>query len=148
LINNVLTAPAPSTSLLQAMGQAAASQQDFSTSLTGQAQLASLITNAQNVSNAARADALKTTKDLTSQAMATVGNIVGAKSGNPNAGSSAAAAVNGTSGGGSAAAPATPAKPATPATPGSKPTTTSPPASGGAGSGATGTGSTGDGSTH
>lgn len=101
LINNVLTAPQPSTSLLQAMGQAAASMPDFSTQLTGASQLAGLITNAQNVSNSARADALNTTKALQSQAMATVGNIVGGIfGGNPTAGSSAAAAVNGGSGGG------------------------------------------------
>jgi hypothetical protein len=101
LINNVLTAPTPDTSLLKALGQAAASQKDFDTSLTGQAQLASLITNAQNVSNSARADALKAATDLQSQAMATVGNIVGGiYGGNPTAGSSAASAVKG---GGSAA---------------------------------------------
>jgi hypothetical protein len=96
LINNVLTAPAPDTSLLKAMGQAAASQKDFDTALTGQTQLASLLTNAQNVSNSARADALKAATDLQSQAMATVGNIVGGiYGGNPTAGSSAAAAVKG-----------------------------------------------------
>lgn len=96
LINNVLTAPAPDTSLLNAMGQAAASQKDFDTALTGQTQLASLLTNAQNVSNSARADALKAATDLQSQAMATVGNIVGGiYGGNPTAGSSAAAAVKG-----------------------------------------------------
>ena len=35
LINNVLTAPSPDTSLLKAMGQAAASQKDFDTALAG-----------------------------------------------------------------------------------------------------------------
>jgi hypothetical protein len=96
LINNVLSAPSPDTSLLKALGQAAASQKDFDTGLTGQAQLASLITNAQNVSNSARADALKAATDLQSQAMATVGNIVGGiYGGNPTAGSSAASAVKG-----------------------------------------------------
>ena len=96
LINNVLTAPAPDTSLLKALGQAAASQKDFDTALTGQTQLASLLTNAQNVSNSARADALKAATDLQSQAMATVGNIVGGiYGGNPTAGSSAASAVKG-----------------------------------------------------
>ena len=101
LINNVLTAPSPDTSLLKAMGQAAASQKDFSTALTGQAQLASMITNAQNVSNSARADALKAATDLQSQAMATVGNIVGGiYGGNPTAGSSAASAVKGGGSGG------------------------------------------------
>ncbi|HXJ92408.1 MAG TPA: hypothetical protein VMT20_05955 [Terriglobia bacterium] len=101
LINNVLTAPSPDTSLLKAMGQAAASQKDFDTALTGQTQLASLLTNAQNVSNSARADALKAATDLQSQAMATVGNIVGGiYGGNPTAGSSAASAVKGGGSGG------------------------------------------------
>lgn len=106
LINNVLSAPSPDTSLLKAMSQAAASQKDFDTGLTGQAQLASMITNAQNVSNAARGDALKAATDLQSQAMATVGNIVGGiYGGNPTAGSSAASAVKGGgSGGGGASA--------------------------------------------
>jgi len=104
LINNVLSAPAPDTSLLKALGQAAASQKDFDTGLTGQAQLASLITNAQNVSNSARADALKAATDLQSQAMATVGNIVGGiYGGNPTAGSSAASAVKGGGSGGDGA---------------------------------------------
>jgi hypothetical protein len=96
LINNVLSAPTPDTSLLTALSKAAASQKDFDTALTGQAQLASMITNAQNVSNAARGDALKAATDLQSQAMATVGNIVGGiYGGNPTAGSSAASAVKG-----------------------------------------------------
>jgi hypothetical protein len=104
LINNVLSAPAPDTSLLKGLAQAAASQKDFDTALTGQTQLASLLTNAQNVSNSARGDALKAATDLQSQAMATVGNIVGGiYGGNPTAGSSAASAVKGGSGGGAAA---------------------------------------------
>jgi len=97
LINNLITAPTPNTSLLQAMGQAAASQQDFSTSLTGAAQLAPLIQSGQTLANAARQDALNTTKDLTSQAVATVGNIVGAMYGNSTAGSSAASSVRNSS---------------------------------------------------
>ena len=100
LINNVLTAGPPDTSLLQAMGKDAASQQDFSASLTGASQLADLVKNAQNTSNLARADALKTTKELNAQAMATVGNILGGiYGGNPEAGSKAAAAVNGSGSG-------------------------------------------------
>ena len=111
LINNVLTAPSPDTSLLKAMGQAAASQKDFDTALTGQTQLAGLITNAQNVSNSARADALKAATDLQSQAMATVGNIVGGiYGGNPTAGSSAASAVKG-GGSGTVGRPKTRASP-------------------------------------
>jgi len=99
LINNVLNAPTPDTALLQALSKAAASQQDFSSAFTGAAQLEPLILNAQNTANAARADALKTTKDLQAQAMATVGNIVGGiYGGNPNAGSNAAAALSGKGG--------------------------------------------------
>ncbi|HEV3154864.1 MAG TPA: hypothetical protein VGZ02_13740 [Candidatus Baltobacteraceae bacterium] len=101
LINNVLTAPPADTSLLQALGKDAASQQDFSSSLTGASQLAGLLTNAQNTANSARSDALKSATDLQSQAMATAGNILGGiYAGNPTAGSSAAAAVHGTSGSG------------------------------------------------
>lgn len=97
LINNVLTAPSPDTTLLQALGKNAASQQDFSTAFTGASELAGLLTNAQNNANTARADALKTTKDLTSQAIATVANLVGGQqqTSNPNAGSNALAAQNG-----------------------------------------------------
>jgi hypothetical protein len=97
LINNVLTAPTPDNSLLSALAQAAAAQKDFDSGLTGAKELAGLLTNAQNTANAARADALKTTKDLNAQAMATAGNIVGGLyGGNPTAGSNAASAVYGT----------------------------------------------------
>ena len=99
LINNVLTAPNPETSLLQALGTDAANQKPFSTSLTGAEQLAGLLNNAQTTANSARSDALKTTKELQAQAMATVGNIVGGiYGGNPNAGSSALAAQSGKGG--------------------------------------------------
>ncbi len=115
----MLTAPAPDTSLLKALGQAAASQKDFDTALTGQTQLASLLTNAQNVSNSARGDALKAATDLQSQAMATVGNIVGGiYGGNPTAGSSAASAVKG---GGSGASGGSGGKGKTKAKPKAKP---------------------------
>jgi len=77
LINNLITAPQPNTSLLQAMGQQAASQQDFSTNLTGQQQLASMIQNGQTLANQARSDALKTSQSMTSQLLTTVGNLVG-----------------------------------------------------------------------
>jgi hypothetical protein len=76
LINNLITAPQPNTGLLQAMGQQAASQQDFNPALTGQQQLASLIQNAQTQSNSARSDALKSSQTLTSQAMTTVSGLV------------------------------------------------------------------------
>ncbi len=99
LINNNFTsggATAPDTSLLSAMVQAAASQKDFSTDITGASQLAPLILNSQKTAESARADALKTTKDLQAQAIATVGNIVGGiYGGNPNAGSSELAAQQG-----------------------------------------------------
>ncbi|MDO8105864.1 hypothetical protein Q6348_01475 [Isoptericola sp. b441] len=108
LINNVLTAPTPDTSLLSALSQAAAGQKDFASSLTGASELAGLVTNAQNTANLARADALKTTKELNAQAMATVGNILGGiYGGNPTAGSSAAAAVSGKGDGGPAPSPST-----------------------------------------
>ncbi|AIT82889.1 hypothetical protein [Novosphingobium pentaromativorans] len=96
LINNVLTAPTPDTALLQSLGANAAAQKDFDSALTNAGQLAGLITNAQNVSNDARADALKTSKELQAQVIATAGNIVGGiYGGNPTAGSDAAAALNG-----------------------------------------------------
>ncbi len=95
LINNVLQAPTPNTSLLQSLGADAAAQKDFSTSLTGAAQLAPLVQNAQNQANSARAQALQVTQALNSQAMATVGDIVGGLYGSPNAGSNAAKAVRG-----------------------------------------------------
>ena len=105
LINNVLTAPTPDTTLLQALAKTASSVQAVDPSLTGAAQLASLITNSQNTAASARADALKTTQALASSAMtaaqtllsqkmATDANASGAKTGNPTIGSSALAALN------------------------------------------------------
>jgi uncharacterized membrane protein YgcG len=76
LINNLITAPQPNTALLQAMGQQAASQQDFSPSLTGQQQLAGLIQNSQTLANTARSEAVKSTQALVSQAMTTIGGLV------------------------------------------------------------------------
>ncbi len=99
LINNVLQAPTPSTSLLSSLGADAAAQKDFSTSLTGAAQLAPLVQNAQNQANSARAQALQVTQALNSQAMATVGDIVGGLYGSPSAGSNAAKAVGGSGSG-------------------------------------------------
>lgn len=96
LINNVISAPTPDSALLQSLGANAAAQKDFDSGLTNAAQLSGLLTNGQNVSESARADALKTSKELQAQAMATAGNIVGGiYGGNPNAGSNAAAAVKG-----------------------------------------------------
>jgi hypothetical protein len=86
LITNVLTAPAPNTSLLQSLGQNFASQKDFDTALTGAAQLASLIQNTQNTASQARADALKASQALTSQAMNTLGGLVTGKAGGGSGG--------------------------------------------------------------
>ncbi len=81
LINNVLAAPTPNTSLLQSLGQNFASQKDFDTALTGATQLASLIQNSQNTASAARADALKASQAITSQAINTLGGLVTGKAG-------------------------------------------------------------------
>ncbi|MBV8457129.1 MAG: hypothetical protein JO122_11010, partial [Acetobacteraceae bacterium] len=76
LINNLITAPQPNTGLLQAMGQQAASQQDFSPALTGQQQLASIMQNGQTVANQARADALKTSQTASSDALKAMTTLV------------------------------------------------------------------------
>jgi hypothetical protein len=99
LINNVLTAPAPSTGLLQSLASAAAGQKDFDAALTGAQQLVSLIQNAANTGNAARADALGTTKALTSQAISTLGSIVTGKSGNGGSGGGSGSSGSGSSSG-------------------------------------------------
>jgi hypothetical protein len=77
LINNLITAPQPNTSLLQSMGQEAASQPDFSPTFTGQQQLAGLMQTSQTLANQARSDALKTSQTMASQAMSTMANLVG-----------------------------------------------------------------------
>ncbi len=100
LINNVLSAPTPDTSLLQALSKNAASQQDFSSALTGAQQLELLMANAQNQANAARQDALQAATETQMMAMAIGGNIVGGLyAGNPTAGSSAASSITGKGGG-------------------------------------------------
>ncbi|MGH7649681.1 MAG: hypothetical protein ACREND_16320 [Gemmatimonadaceae bacterium] len=105
LINNVLSAPAPDTTLLQALSKNAASQQDFNAALTGAQQLEPLMANAQNQANAARQDALKSATDTQMMAMAIAGNIVGGiYGGNPQAGSNAASSITGKSGGKDASA--------------------------------------------
>ncbi len=81
LINNLITAPQPNTSLLQAMGQQAASQPDFNQSLTGQQQLASIMQNGQTLANSARSDALKASQTLVTQAMNTMSSLVGSAMG-------------------------------------------------------------------
>jgi len=76
LINNILSAPSPDSTLLQALAKTSL-QPDFTTSLTGAAQLAPLMGQTLSTAESARADALKTSKDLQAQALATAGNIVG-----------------------------------------------------------------------
>ncbi|MFO0701715.1 MAG: hypothetical protein U0236_21050 [Nitrospira sp.] len=152
LINNVLTAPAPDTALLQRLSQDAAAQKDFDSSLTGATQLSGLINNAQNVSNAARADALKVSKELQSQVIATVGNIVGGMyGGNPEAGSKAAAAANGrdtgTAAGGNSQPGTAGGRPAGGGSPGGSTGSSGSGTTGGNTGGSTGSGSTSGGST-
>ena len=101
LINNINatpTIPGSDGALLQALAKEASSQKGFDTSLTGMDQLAKLILGDQSNANSARADALKTTRDLTAQTIATAGNLIGGKMGNPSAGSTAASSVYGTKG--------------------------------------------------
>ncbi|WP_372784505.1 hypothetical protein [Phenylobacterium sp.] len=100
LINNVLTAPAPNTGLLQSLGQNFASQKDFDTALTGATQLASLLTNTQNVASQARSDAVKANMAFQQQAMNTLGGLVTGKAGG---GGAAGGKGKGKAGGGGAA---------------------------------------------
>jgi hypothetical protein len=76
LINNLITAPQPNTGLLQAMGQQASSQQDFSPTLTGQQQLADIMQSSQTLANQARSDALKTSQALATESMKTMSDLV------------------------------------------------------------------------
>lgn len=98
LINNFNAStgsPGVDTGLLQAMVKSAAEQKGFSTAdLTGAALLAPLIKGSQQTAESARADALKTVRDMNELGMATAGNIVGARFGNPTAGSDALRALN------------------------------------------------------
>lgn len=111
LINNVLSAPTPDTSLLQSLSKSAASQQDFNAALTGAQQLEPLMANAQNQANAARQDALKSATDTQMMSMAIAGNIVGGLyGGNPTAGSSAASSITGKGGGASSSSKKTTTK--------------------------------------
>lgn len=112
LINNINatpTVPGADGALLQALAKVAAEQKGLDPGLTGAEQLAKMILGDQSNANSARADALKTTRDLSAQAIATAGNLFGGKIGNPTAGSSAANAVYGTKGDTAAAAGSKPA---------------------------------------
>lgn len=100
LINNINAnpvAPGADGGLAQAIGAAVLAQKGFDVaSLTNAGTLGSLILGDQKVADQARANALETTKQLTGEALAIVGNIVGGmKAGNPTAGTSAAQAVFG-----------------------------------------------------
>ena len=110
LINNLITAPQPNTGLLQAMGQQASSQPDFSQALTGQQELSSQLNTGQTLANQARADALKTSQTLASQGISVMADL-------------AKSAMNLPAGGGGT--PGTPA-PGAPATPGKQPATQQP----------------------
>jgi len=85
------------TSLLQAMIGKAPTQTDF-TGLTNASDLAGLLKSTLSTAESARADALKTTKELTSQAMTEIGNYFGASGGEayaPNGGKTADAKGDG-----------------------------------------------------
>lgn len=102
LINNVLTAPAPNTGLLQALGQNFANQKDFDTALTGAQQLASILNNTQDSAAAARKDAMAQSQAITQAAMSTLGGIVtgqgGAKNGQDSSGKGGGGSSGGSSG--------------------------------------------------
>jgi hypothetical protein len=59
------------------MGQQAASQPDFSPTLTGQQQLAGLMQTGQTLANSARSDALKASLTSSAQAMSLISGLVG-----------------------------------------------------------------------
>jgi hypothetical protein len=145
LINNLITAPQPNTSLLQAMGQQAASQPDFSPNFTGQQQLASLMQNGQTLANQARSDALKTSQTMASQAMQQMTSLVGsAISAGGQAGNPLGSGTPGTGSTGKTATGAAAAK--TPAATG-KTASTATGQTGATATGGTGTGGTGGGGT-
>ena len=105
LINNVLAAPTPNTSLAQSLAQGAASQRDLSATLTGIQQLASMLQSTDNSASSARADFVNAAKAFNSQVVSTLGSIATAGSGsggaanagnksNANANSSNSASAN------------------------------------------------------
>ncbi len=101
LINNINAnpvAPGADGALAQALGAAVLAQKGFDIgALTNAGTLGSLILGDQKVADQARTNALETTKQLSAEALAIVGNIIGGmKAGNPTAGTSAAQAVFGT----------------------------------------------------
>ena len=107
LVNNTVQAPQqPNTSLLQSLITAALAQKGIDpATLTGGSQLATLLQGTQSSASAARAEQVKATTDLTSQAITTLGNIVtgpapGGQSAGSGGGSGASAAPAGSSPGG------------------------------------------------
>lgn len=87
LVNNVQASAPAAPNFLQTMIQAALAQKGIDpSSMTGASQLATLLQNAQNTGNAARADQLKASTELASQAMSTLGQIVGGQGGSGGSG--------------------------------------------------------------
>lgn len=112
LINNTLQAAPqqPNTSLLQSLITAAMAQKGIDPStITGASQLATLLGSTQSAAASARADQVKATTDLTSQAITTLGKIVtgpssggqGGSSGKGGSSSSGNSGGSGSSGGSS-----------------------------------------------
>jgi hypothetical protein len=99
LINNVLQAPTPNSSLLQSLGQNFAQQHDFDTTLANAAQLSTLLQNNSTAASQARADALKSSQALQQQAMGIIGGIVTGQGGAAAGGSGGKGGGSGGSGG-------------------------------------------------
>lgn len=93
LINNIVSAPVPGAGLAQTLAGTAIPT--LNPALTGAAQLATQIAGDQTSASSARADAVKQSGDLSKLVLATAGNIVGAQTGNPTAGSSALSSLTG-----------------------------------------------------
>ena len=101
LISNTLQAAPqqPNTSLLQSLITAALAQKGIDPStVTGASQLATLLQSTQTAASAARADQLKATTDLTSQAITTLGKIVTGPSSGGQDGTSSAKSGDSSSG--------------------------------------------------
>lgn len=92
LINNIMaagpTVPGTETELLQQLAKAFGEQKSFLTELTSAAALAELIKKSMETTDKARADALGTTKELSKEAIKTVGEILKKKAGGGSDGGS------------------------------------------------------------
>jgi len=88
LINNNVApaAQTPNTNLAQALISTLAAVKGLDPSLTGADKLAALLQNTQNTAESARADMVKANTQITSQALATLGNILGGSSSGGGAG--------------------------------------------------------------